>query len=64
LKTADATKDIPVVISTSHILTEQERLQLEGKTAAILSKEGDRQGEITEVIRRAAIPTRLPAAAI
>ena len=64
LKTAAVTKDIPVVISTSRVLTDQERLQLGGKTAAILSKEGDRQGEIAEVIRRAVIPTRLPAAAI
>jgi signal transduction histidine kinase/DNA-binding response OmpR family regulator len=64
LKTDDATKDIPVVICTSYVLTELERLQLDGKTVAILSKEEDRQGEITEVIRRAVIPTRLPAAAI
>jgi signal transduction histidine kinase/CheY-like chemotaxis protein len=64
LKTAAATKDIPVVICTSRILTEQERLQLEGKTVAILTKEGYRHPEIAEAIRRAVGPVRLPAAAI
>ncbi len=64
LKADASTQDIPVVICTSRTVTEQERLQLEGKTVAILSKEAALHGEITEVIRRAAIPTRLPAAAI
>jgi CheY-like chemotaxis protein len=64
LKTSAATKDIPVVICTSRVLTEQERLQLEGKTVAILSKEGHGRREIAEVIRRAVGPVRLPAAAI
>ncbi len=64
LKTGAATKDIPVVICTSRILTEQERIQLEGKTVAILSKEGYGQPEIAEAIRRAVGPVRLPAAAI
>jgi len=63
LKTGAATKDIPVIICTSLVLTEEERLQLEDKTVAILSKEGDRHREITEVIRRAVGLTRLPAAA-
>lgn len=63
LKTGARTKDIPVVICTSLVLTEEERLQLEDKTVAILSKEGDRHREITEVIRRAVGLTRLPAAA-
>ena len=43
LKTDVATKDIPVMICTSRVLTEPERLQLAGKTLAILSKEGHRQ---------------------
>jgi CheY-like chemotaxis protein/two-component sensor histidine kinase len=64
LKTGAATKDIPVVICTSRLLTEQERIQLEGKTVAILSKEGYGQPEIAEAIRRAVGPVRLPAAAI
>ena len=53
LKADAATKDIPVVICTSRMLTEQERLQLEGKTVAILSKERHGHAEIAEVIRRA-----------
>jgi signal transduction histidine kinase/DNA-binding response OmpR family regulator len=64
LKIGAATKDIPVVICTSRILTEQERLQLEGKTAAILNKEGYGRREIAEVIRRAVAPARLPASAV
>jgi CheY-like chemotaxis protein len=64
LKAAPATKDIPVVICTSRVLTEQEKLQLEGKTAAILSKEGYGHGEIAATIRRTVGLTRLPAAAI
>ncbi len=64
LKTGAATKDIPVVICTSRILTEQERLQLEGKTVAILSKEGYGHPEIEETIRRAVGLVRLPAATI
>jgi signal transduction histidine kinase/CheY-like chemotaxis protein len=64
LKAAAATKDIPVVICTSRLLPEQERLQLESKTVAILSKEGYGHSEIAEAIRRAVGPVRLPAAAI
>jgi len=64
LKTNTATKDIPVVICTSRVLTEPERLQLAGRTLAILSKGGPRVEEIGEVIRRALGPAGLPAAAI
>jgi signal transduction histidine kinase/CheY-like chemotaxis protein len=64
LKTGAATKDIPVVICTSRLLTEQERIQLEGKTVAILNKEGYGDPEIAEAIRRAVGPVRLPAAVI
>jgi CheY-like chemotaxis protein len=64
LKSGASTKDIPVVICTSRVLTEQERLQLEGKTAAILNKEGYGQREIAEVIRRAVGSVRLPVSAV
>jgi len=40
LKAATSTKDIPVVICTSRILTSTERNQLAGKAVTILSKEG------------------------
>lgn len=53
LKSGSATRDIPVVICTSRVLTDQERLQLQGKTAAIVSKEFQEKSEIAEVIRRA-----------
>ena len=64
LKANIATKDIPVIIYTSRVLTEPERLQLLGKAAAILPKEGPGREEIAEVIRRTARPVRLSAAAI
>jgi signal transduction histidine kinase/CheY-like chemotaxis protein len=64
LKTDASTQDIPVVICTSRTVTEQERLQLEGKTVAILSKDADRQAEIAKLIRRAVSSARLPAAAM
>jgi signal transduction histidine kinase/CheY-like chemotaxis protein len=64
LKIGAETKDIPVVICTSRVLTEQERLQLGGKTVAILSKEGCGPGEVLEVILRAVNSMRLPAGAI
>jgi len=62
LKTTPATKDIPVFICTSRVLTDEERIQLEGKTAAILSKEAFGHGEIAEAIRRAVKPALLAAA--
>ncbi len=52
LKANLATRDIPVVICSSRILTDSERLQLTGRTAAILSKEGLGRAEIAEAIRR------------
>ena len=64
LKSNAATKDIPVVICTSRVLSEPERIQLLGKAAAILPKEGPGCEEIAEVIRRAVNPERLSAVAI
>ena len=64
LKNDVATKDIPVVICTSRILTDSERLQLTGKTLAILSKGEQAQDEIAEVVRRAVSPVGLSASAI
>jgi signal transduction histidine kinase/CheY-like chemotaxis protein len=56
VKATDLTKDIPVVICTSRILTSTERTQLAGKAASILSKEGlDRSlvvGDLQRVIDR------------
>jgi signal transduction histidine kinase/CheY-like chemotaxis protein len=40
LKAETSTKDIPVVICTSRVLSDSERFQLNGKASAILSKEG------------------------
>jgi signal transduction histidine kinase/DNA-binding response OmpR family regulator len=62
LKTGASTHDIPVVICTSRVLTGPERLQLEGKTAAIVSKEMYGQGQIAKAILRAVAPEQLPAA--
>lgn len=53
LQSGTATKDIPVVVCTSRILTELERVQLEAKTAAILSKEVYGEGQVAAAIRRA-----------
>ncbi len=64
LKTSSATKDIPVIICTSRVLSDQERIQLKDNTVAIISKEGYGQGQLADVIRRAAGPMRLPAATI
>ncbi|MGD0132953.1 MAG: ATP-binding protein [Bryobacteraceae bacterium] len=61
LKTAPATKDIPVVICTSRVLSDDERIQLEGKTVAVVSKQG--HAELAEVIRRAVRPVGLSATA-
>jgi signal transduction histidine kinase/DNA-binding response OmpR family regulator len=62
LQSGPATRDIPVVVCTSRILTEQERVQLEAKTAAILSKEGYREGQIAAAIHRTLRSRDLPAA--
>ncbi|MBV9769795.1 MAG: response regulator [Bryobacterales bacterium] len=64
LKENAATKDIPVVICTSRILTASERLQLTGRTVAILSKDERGLQEIAEVIRRTVSGLQLPAAAV
>jgi signal transduction histidine kinase/CheY-like chemotaxis protein len=40
LKAETSTRDIPVVVCTSLVLSDSERLQLNGKASAILSKEG------------------------
>jgi CheY-like chemotaxis protein len=40
LKAETSTKDIPVVICTSRVLSDSERFRLNGKASAILSKEG------------------------
>jgi signal transduction histidine kinase/DNA-binding response OmpR family regulator len=64
LKTDVATKDIPVVICTSRVLTDSERLQLTGRTLAILSKGGNGHEDVAEVIRRNVNPAALPASAI
>ncbi len=61
LQSVPATKDIPVVVCTSRILSDQERVELEAKTAAILSKEGYGEGQIAAAIRRALRPRDLPA---
>jgi signal transduction histidine kinase/DNA-binding response OmpR family regulator len=63
LKSGATTREIPVVICTSRVVSDLERLQLEGKTAAVLSKEAFGHGDIAEVIRRAVSPARLPASA-
>lgn len=64
LKADVATKDIPVVIYSSRVLTESERQRLAGKTVAILSKEGQGLQDISEVIRRVASPIPIGAAVI
>jgi signal transduction histidine kinase/DNA-binding response OmpR family regulator len=61
LKANPATRHIPVVICTSRVLTESERLSLEGRILAILSKGGSAQDEIAEVVRRAVSAAGLPA---
>jgi hypothetical protein len=52
LKTGAATKDIPVVICTSRILTAPERLLLSGRTIAILSKEEPECNDLAGIIHR------------
>jgi CheY-like chemotaxis protein len=61
LKSDVATRDIPVIICTSRVLNDSERLRLEGKTAAVLSKEESGLQEIAEVIRRTVMPARIDA---
>jgi CheY-like chemotaxis protein len=61
LKASAATKDIPVVVCTSRVLTDSEELQLAGRTFAILSKNGQGGQQIAEVIRRAMNPVAVQA---
>jgi signal transduction histidine kinase/DNA-binding response OmpR family regulator len=64
LKADAATRDIPVIICTSRVLAEAERVQLAGRTLAILNKGGADHDDIAEVIRRAVSPPALPASAV
>lgn len=52
LKAEASTKDIPVVICTSRVLTSTEQNQLTGKAAAVLSKEGLDHGAVVEELQR------------
>ena len=52
LKAASTTKDIPVVICTSRILTSMEQNQLSNKAASILSKERLDHGAMAQELRR------------
>ncbi len=52
LKAAASTKDIPVVICTSRILTSTERNQLTGQVVTILSKEGLDHSAVARELRR------------
>lgn len=52
LKATASTKDIPVVICTSRILTSTERNQLTGTAASIISKEGLDHGSMAREFRR------------
>jgi signal transduction histidine kinase/DNA-binding response OmpR family regulator len=52
LKAQASTKDIPVVICTSRILTNPERTQLTGKAATIIGKEARDTSDVAERLRR------------
>jgi CheY-like chemotaxis protein len=52
LKAAASTKDIPVMICTSRILTSTERNRLTGKAAMVLSKEGLDHSVMARELRR------------
>jgi signal transduction histidine kinase/CheY-like chemotaxis protein len=64
LKADVATKDIPVVICTSRVLSESELLRLNGRTVAVLSKDGRGLQEIAQVVRQTVGPVGMGAAAI
>lgn len=53
LKANAATRDIPVIISTSRVLAEREKLQLEEGTFAILSKNEEVSQRIAGIVRQA-----------
>jgi signal transduction histidine kinase/DNA-binding response OmpR family regulator len=61
LKAATSTKDIPVVICTSRILTSTERNQLTGKVVTTLSKEGLDHGAVARELRRVIEKTSIAA---
>lgn len=63
LKSNSSTRDIPVIVCTSRILTESERLQLSTRAVAILSKGDHGDHQVAEVVRRAVDPMELPASA-
>jgi CheY-like chemotaxis protein len=50
LKSSEATRGIPVVVCTSRFLSDADKIQLSGKTVAILSKEGLGGSELAEVV--------------
>jgi len=52
LKAEASTKDIPVVICTSRVLSNTERNQLNGKAVTILSKEGLDQSAVAQELMR------------
>jgi len=49
LKSNPATRDIPVIISTSKVLEEKERRLLTAETLGILSKKTSRQAALTQI---------------
>lgn len=62
LKNDVATKDIPVVVCTSRVLSEAERLQLAERTVAIVSKGGPGANQVAESVRKALHPIEISAA--
>jgi len=52
LKSGALTRDIPVVICTSRVLTSTERTQLTGKTVTIIGKQGRDKNGVAEELRR------------
>jgi CheY-like chemotaxis protein len=64
LKAETSTKDIPVVVCTSRVLTETERLQLSQKTSAVLNKQGLDHAALAQVLNRILSVSDVAAAAI
>ena len=63
LKEEPASRDIPVAIVTSRILSESERNELMQKAFAVMNKEGLNPEEIADVLRRASTDPIRPAVA-
>jgi len=61
LKDNPVTRDVPIIVCTSRILSERERLLLESRTIAIVSKET--YGPVAEIVDRALGLSRFPAKA-